>query len=234
MFKKSHTALIAFGFAAALAGSFAPATAAPGETCYFGECRSAATPAAVPPSCPAAARTVARNGSWKALDVCGGAILVDEFNNDAKFAVLVSKDQIGLMLAYPNWEFRPGQQVQMTFEVDGEGFRGTATVDEKGMLVVDGNAVLLHHSECEGISSFDAGIRRSQAVVLSHRGDCAPNEPASRPFLSEFVDHVRKTCREGLIAQVPPMHPIVEVDDAESGSGLKVHPQLGGKPWVAR
>jgi hypothetical protein len=30
MFKKSHTALIAFGFAAALAGSFAPATAAAG------------------------------------------------------------------------------------------------------------------------------------------------------------------------------------------------------------
>ena len=31
----------------------------------------------------------------------------------------------------------------------------------EGMLVVDGNAVMLHYGEREGISSIDAGIRRS-------------------------------------------------------------------------
>jgi hypothetical protein len=140
MFSKSRTTLIAFGLAAALAGSFAPATAAPGETCYFGECRSSTTPAAAPAqSRPAEARTLLQQGSWKAVAVGKGAMIVDEFNNGAKFAVLFYPDgKLGLMLSQPNWEFKPGQEVQMTFEVDGEGFRGAATVDEKGMLEVDG------------------------------------------------------------------------------------------------
>jgi hypothetical protein len=140
MFSMSRTALIAIGLAAALAGSFAPATAAPGETCYFGECRSSTTPAALPaPSRPEEPRVVARQGSWTAVAVGKGAMIVDEFTNGAKFAVLIYPDgKLGLRLSQPNWEFKPGQEVQMTFEVDGDGFRGTATVNEKGMLEVEG------------------------------------------------------------------------------------------------
>lgn len=138
MFSKSRTTLIAISLAAALAGSFAPATAAPGETCYFGECRNSTTSAALP-SRSEEPRVLVRQGSWTAVAIGKGAMIVDEFDNGSKFAVLFYPDgKLGLMISHPNWEFKPGQEVQMTFEVDGDGFRGTATINAKGMLEVDG------------------------------------------------------------------------------------------------
>jgi hypothetical protein len=139
MFKKSRTALFAIGLAA-LAGSLtAPATAAPGDICYFGECRSSAAPATPAPSAqPAQIRTVAQHGSWKAIAVGTGAMVVDEFDNGAKFAVLIYPDgKLGLMVSHPTWNLNRGQQIEMRVQIDGEAFRGTAVVNESGILEIN-------------------------------------------------------------------------------------------------
>jgi hypothetical protein len=168
MFSKSRTALIAISLAAALAGSFAPAKAAPGETCYFGECRNSTTSAALP-SRPDESRVVARQGSWTAVAIGKGALIVDEFTNGAKFGVLIyPSGKLGLMLAQPNWEFKSGQEVQMTFEVDGEGFRGTATVNENGMLeVADVNQRVLEVLYRGRTAVINAGGYRFEISKLS-------------------------------------------------------------------
>ena len=71
MFKRSRvavSALLAFGLAGALAGFAASASAAPGQVCYFGECRASTGPSAqtapAPTPAPTQSRVIAKNGSW--------------------------------------------------------------------------------------------------------------------------------------------------------------------------
>ena len=70
------------------------------------------------------------------------------------------------------------------------------------------------------------------AVMVAHRSRLSGLSFLS-PFLFELMDHGRKRRRECWFTVVPPVHPIVEVDYLERGSCLKVHMQLGRKPWIA-
>jgi hypothetical protein len=144
MLNKSRTAvsaLLAIGFAGALAGSWTgPASAAPGQVCYFGECSTSATPVAPAPSAQSSeARTLPKHGSWKAVVIGQGSMIVDEFDNGAKFAILAYPEgKIGLLLSHPDWRLKRGQQIELTVRIDGEVFKGTAVINEKGFLEVDG------------------------------------------------------------------------------------------------
>jgi hypothetical protein len=138
MFKgsvKAASILLAAGLVGALAGSWAaPATA--GQVCYFGECRATATPA---PSAPSkATQVVAKRGSWSSHLVGQGAMIVDEFQNGAKFAIVVYPEgKAGLMLMHPDWKLQKGQQVEMVVRIDREAYKGTATAIEDNVLAVD-------------------------------------------------------------------------------------------------
>jgi hypothetical protein len=143
MSNKSRTvsALLAIGVAGMLAGSWVgPASAAPGQVCYFGECSTSTAPAAPPASAqPSEARALPKHGSWKAVVIGEGAMIVDEFDNGAKFAILAYPEgKIGLLLSHPDWHLKRGQQVEMVVRIDGEVFGGSAVVNEKGFLEVVG------------------------------------------------------------------------------------------------
>ena len=135
------SALFAFGLAGALAGMTTPASAAPGQVCYFGECRASTAPAA--PSAPAStkSRVIAKSGSWSVTLVGQGAMIVDEFANGSKFAILAYPEgKLGLLLTHPDWRLKRGQRAEMSIRIDGELFEGTAVANEHGMLEVDGVA----------------------------------------------------------------------------------------------
>jgi len=148
MFKRSRvavSALLALGLAGALAGALAtPASAAPGQVCYFGECRASNGPSAQPAPAPAPApktqsRVVAKSGSWSATLVGDGAMIVDEFANGSKFAILAYPEgKLSLLLTHPDWRLKQGQRAEMAIRIDGEVFKGTAVADQYGMLEVDG------------------------------------------------------------------------------------------------
>lgn len=145
MFKRSRMAVSAFlalGLAGALAGSLAaPASAAPGQVCYFGECRASTGQNVQPAPAPAStkSRVVARSGSWSVTLVGDGAMIVDEFANGSKFAILTYPEgKLGLLLTHPDWRLKQGQRAEMSIRIDGEVFKGTAVADEHGMLEVDG------------------------------------------------------------------------------------------------
>ncbi|MFO1159404.1 MAG: hypothetical protein U1E60_11240 [Reyranellaceae bacterium] len=146
MFKRSRmavSALLALGLAGVLA---APASAAPGQVCYFGECRpsvasnaapSAPAPATVPTS--QARGVVAKRGSWSATLIGDGAMFIDQFDNGAKFAILAYPEgKVGLLLTHPEWRLKAGQRVEMTIRIDNDLYKGTAVANEQGMLEVDG------------------------------------------------------------------------------------------------
>lgn len=137
------SALFAFGLAGVLAGVAAPASAAPGQICYFGECRPSTGPSAQTTPAPAPVSTqsklIAKRGSWSALMIGDGAMVVDEFANGSKFAILAHPDgKFGLMLMHPEWRLKPGQRAEMTVKIDGEVYKGTAVANDKGILEVDG------------------------------------------------------------------------------------------------
>jgi hypothetical protein len=68
-----------------------------------------------------------------------GAMIADEFDIGAKFAVFADPEgSIGLLLSHPEWRLGRGQPVQMTVRIDGQVFRGMAVPDEKSFLEVDG------------------------------------------------------------------------------------------------
>ena len=142
MFKRSRvavSALLALGLSGALAGFAAPASAAPGQVCYFGECRASTAPAA--PSAPAStkSRVIAKSGSWSVTLVGQGAMIVDEFANGSKFAILAYPEgKFGLMLMHPEWRLRAGQRAEMSVTIDGEVYKGTAVANDKGILEVEG------------------------------------------------------------------------------------------------
>lgn len=138
--RKAVSALFALGLAGTLAGSWVgPASAAPGQVCYFGECSNSVAPAAAPSSQTIESRTLSKHGSWKAVVVGEGAMIIDEFDNGAKFGVLAYPGgKFGLLLSHPEWRLTAGQSVEMIVRIDGEAFKGTAVANEKGLLEVDG------------------------------------------------------------------------------------------------
>ena len=139
------SALFAFGLAGALAGMTTPASAAPGQVCYFGECRASTGPSARPaqPAAPTTVSTqsklIARRGSWSAVMIGEGAMIVDEFANGSKFAILAYPEgKFGLMLMHPEWRLKAGQRAEMSVTIDGEVYKGTAVANDKGILEVEG------------------------------------------------------------------------------------------------
>ena len=132
------SALLALGVAGALAGPWAtPASAASGQVCYFGECSASSAPTA---PAQAKARVLARHGSWSAVAIGqGGAMIVDEFENGAKFAILAFPNgSFGLLLTDPQWRLQKGQRTEMSINIDGQVYKGEAVVNKDGMLEVDG------------------------------------------------------------------------------------------------
>ncbi|WP_395714224.1 hypothetical protein [Reyranella sp.] len=139
------SALVAFGLAGALAGMTAPASAAPGQVCYFGECRTStrpsaqATPAPAPTPASTQSKLIAKRGSWSAVLVGEGAMIIDEFANGSKFAIVTYPEgKFGLMLMHPDWRLKAGQRAEMSVKIDGETYKGTAVANDKGILEVDG------------------------------------------------------------------------------------------------
>lgn len=137
------SALFALGLAGAAAGLASPASAAPGQVCYFGECRASTGPSAQPAPAPTPASTqskvIARRGSWSAVLVGEGAMIIDEFANGSKFAIVAYPEgKFGLMLTHPEWRLKAGQRAEMSVKIDGETYKGTAVANDKGILEVDG------------------------------------------------------------------------------------------------
>ena len=139
------SALFAFGLAGALAGTASPAAAAPGQVCYFGECRASTGPSAQPTPAPTPtpastqSKLIAKRGSWSAVLVGEGAMIIDEFANGSKFAIVAYPEgKFGLMLMHPEWRLKAGQRAEMSVKIDGETYKGTAVANDKGILEVDG------------------------------------------------------------------------------------------------
>lgn len=141
MFKRSRMAvsvLLALGLGGVLA---APASAAPGQVCYFGECRPSTNQSAKAQPAPAStqSKVIAKSGSWSLTRVGDGAMIVNQFNNGSKFAILVYPEgKLSLLLTHPDWRLQKGQKAQMSVTIDGEVYKGTAVADDYGMLEVDG------------------------------------------------------------------------------------------------
>ena len=144
MFKLSRvavSALFAFGLAGGLAGFAVPASAAPGQVCYFGECRASTGPSVQPKPAPAStqSRLIAKRGSWSAVLVGEGAMIIDEFANGSKFAIVAYPEgKFGLMLMHPEWRLKAGHRAEMSVKIDGEVYKGTAIANGKGILEVEG------------------------------------------------------------------------------------------------
>ncbi|MBV8186366.1 MAG: hypothetical protein JO339_03930 [Alphaproteobacteria bacterium] len=144
MFKQSRkavSAVLALAVAGVVAGSWvAPASAAPGQVCYFGECGSkSAAPASGQSSNQAKSRLLSQHGSWKAVLIGQGAMIYDQFDNGAKFAILAYPEgKFGLLLSHPEWHLKAGQPAEMSIRIDGDVYKGKAVANENGMLEVDG------------------------------------------------------------------------------------------------
>ena len=141
MFKRSRmavSALFALGLAGALAGTTAiPASAAPGQVCYFGECRASTGPSTQPAPTTNPSRLIAKRGSWSAHLVGKSAVIVDEFNNGAKFAIVAHADgRFDLALSDPEWRLKQGQRASIKVTIDGDAYQGTAVANGQGMLEV--------------------------------------------------------------------------------------------------
>lgn len=134
-YRKAVSALLAFGLAGALVGPWTgpwvgPA-AASDRVCYFGECRGES-------AAESKARVVSKRGSWSAVVLGKAAMIVDEFANGARFAILAHPEgKLGLLLSHPGWRLKAGQRAEMSVRIDGETFKGTAVANEKGVLEVE-------------------------------------------------------------------------------------------------
>jgi hypothetical protein len=141
MFKQSRkavSAVLALAVAGAVAGSWAaPASAAPGQVCYFGECGVSTVSGS--PSTTSNARLLSQHGSWKAVLIGQGAMVYDQFDNGAKFAILAYPEgKFGLLLSHPEWHLKAGQGAELSISIDGDVYKGKAVVNDNGMLEVDG------------------------------------------------------------------------------------------------
>ena len=143
MSKMSRTAVsaaLALALAGALAGaSTAPASAAPGQVCYFGECSTSTAPSPAPANNQAKARPLPQHGSWRSVLIGQGAMVYDQFDNGAKFAILFYPEgKFGLLMGHPEWHLKAGQQASMTVRIDGDVYTGKAVANDNGLLEVDG------------------------------------------------------------------------------------------------
>jgi len=139
MFKKSRNALLALGVLATLAGPFAAAASgASGQVCYFGECRETAAPAAPARSAPSPeARMVAKQGEWTALAIGSASMIVADFQDGSKFAVVIgASEKPVVFLSAPNWRLKAGQKAAIKMQIDGETYEGTAVATELGNLQI--------------------------------------------------------------------------------------------------
>ena len=130
-YRKAVSALLAFGLAGALVGPWVGPAAAADQVCYFGECRGET-------GSQSKAQVISKRGSWSAMIIGKGAMIVDEFKNGARFAILAYPEgKLGLLLTHPDWRLKAGQRAEMSVRIDGEVFKGTAVANEKGMLEVE-------------------------------------------------------------------------------------------------
>ena len=151
MVKKSNaavSAVLGLAFAGALLGVTTPASAAPGQVCYFGECAASASPNPTPPQRPVetrpaetrpdAPREVSQRGSWHGVQAGPAALVYDRFDNGAKFAIVFQPEgRLGLMLSHPQWHLRKGQEVEVSIHIDREVYNGKAMVNDSGVLEAD-------------------------------------------------------------------------------------------------
>jgi hypothetical protein len=131
-YRKAVSAVLAFGLAGALAGPLVGPAAAADQVCYFGECRGESTSQSKP-------QVISQRGSWSAVISGKSALIVDEFKNGARFAILAYPEgKLDLLLSHPDWRLKAGQRAAMSVRIDGEVFKGTAVANDKGYLEVDG------------------------------------------------------------------------------------------------
>ncbi|MGD9881185.1 MAG: hypothetical protein AB7F22_21340 [Reyranella sp.] len=130
-YRKAVSALLAFGLAGALVGPWVGPAAASDRVCYFGECRGENAAQSKP-------RVVSKRGSWSAVVLGKAAMIVDEFANGARFAILAHADgKLALLLSHPDWRLKAGQRAEMSVRIDGETYKGTAVANETGVLEVE-------------------------------------------------------------------------------------------------
>jgi len=189
MLKKSRaaaSALLALGVAGALAGPWAaPASAASGQVCYFGECSASSAPTA---STQSKARVLARHGSWSAVAIGqGGAMVIDEFDNGAKFAILAYPNGgFGLLLTDPLWRLQKGQRTELSITIDGRVYKGEAVVSKHGMLEVDGVSPELLKALYRG--------RQGRIEVANYRFDMNNLADAAAAF-DAVISHLKTASR---------------------------------------
>ena len=145
----------------ALGGS---AQAAPGQTCYFGECPQGVTPSApsttstTSPSTPSAGpstrvvtqpeapsgsssmRTLGKHGSWTAVSMANGpSVAIDQFDDGTKLGIAVhSRSKFSMMVTRPKWALQPGKDYTVKVTVDGDSFSGQAKAMDETTLVLEG------------------------------------------------------------------------------------------------
>jgi hypothetical protein len=130
-YRKAVSALLAFALAGALVGPWVSPAVASDRVCYFGECRGES-------AAQSKARVVSKRGSWSAVVVGKAAMIVDQFDTGAKFAILAYPNgKLSLLLSHPDWRLRAGHRVEISVKIDNEVFKGTAVANDKGVLEVD-------------------------------------------------------------------------------------------------
>jgi hypothetical protein len=121
--------LVGVVFGTALATSALAGPDNLGQICYFGEC-GAAAPASQ-------ANAFARHGSWSAVAVDGGVMVMDRFNDGSAFAIVdPSNGKLGLAVSAPDWHLRKGRQMSLSIDVDGTVFAGEAVAADGTTVVV--------------------------------------------------------------------------------------------------
>jgi hypothetical protein len=145
----TYRAAIGAALAIGLIGSSAltlagPAAAASsGQTCYFGECGDGIAPrtpvvAPAPESQDSQVEKISEHGSWKAFASGRMVMVVDEFEDGSKFAIVSSgRGKVTLVLSNPHWHLQKGSRTRMTITVDGQAYAATVTAINETMLTLD-------------------------------------------------------------------------------------------------
>ena len=149
---RAYTTAAVFGicFAGALS---APASAA----CYFGECGAGtAAPVtngsrvsgAAPEKQPV---TFASHSSWSAVAAGDGTIIImDEFHDGSKFAIVDAGEKVGLLMTNPAWHLGSGNRYTMKISIDGKAFSATVPA-------LDDTTLGLEDIEADFIATFYHG-----------------------------------------------------------------------------
>jgi hypothetical protein len=133
MFGKSRVAVAAvmvLGVAGMLAGPWAsPASATLAPIRCFGECSTS--------SASTQGRVLSKHGNWSAVILGTRGMVVHEFDNGAKFAIVAHPNgEISLLLMHPDWRLQRDQRTDFSIDIDGHVFRGTSVANQDGVLDV--------------------------------------------------------------------------------------------------